>query len=195
MKGLARRLRTRGSSFIEILIALTILAIMMVGILQMFSLALLTNNGSAARTELLYRAQQVVENLRLIYYFEAQGQPALRVAAGVTPYTGLAVPALAGTRFYLPYVTGEVTAQGLKWDYWGPDNFNVVPATLLPYRLSYTIEDRTPEPFWLVTVTATPIDNPRLTLPAVENDARHFLGSNSKVKIVTYAAQIPKAGP
>lgn len=193
MKGLARRLRTRGSSFIEILIALTILAIMMVGILQMFSLALLTNNGSAARTELLYRAQQVVENLRLIYYFESQGQPALRIAAGVKPYTQLLD--VVGDRFYLPYVENEDTTEGLTWAYWGPGNFNVVPGSLLPYRLSYTIDDQTPEPFWLVTVTATPIDNPRLTLPAVEDDARRFLGANSKVKIVTYAAQIPKAGP
>jgi hypothetical protein len=192
MKGLAQRSRTRGSSFIEILIALTILAVMMVGILQMFSLALLTNNGSAARTELLYRAQQVVENLRLIYYFEAQGQPALRVAAGVTAYAAL--PGVAGKTYYLPY-KGVDSTDGPTWTYWGPDGFNVVPGSLLPYRLSYTIEDRTPEPFWLVTVTATPIDNPKLTLPAVEANARHFLGSSSKIKIVTYAAQIPKAGP
>ncbi len=192
MKGLARRSRTRGSSFIEILIALTILAIMMVGILQMFSLALLTNNGSAARTELLYRAQQVVENLRLIYYFEAQGQPKLRVDSGVKEYKKL--NEVVGTRFYLPYEAG-VDSQGLKWTYWGPAGFNVVPGSLLPYRLSYTIDDQTPEPFWLVTVTATPIDNPRVILPAVNSGARHFLGANSKVKIVTYAAQIPKSGP
>lgn len=191
MKDLAHRSRTRGSSFIEILIALTILAIMMVGILQMFSLALLTNNGSAARTELLYRAQQVVENLRLIYYFEAQGQPALRVAAGVTAYASL--PGVPGKIYYLPYK--GVDSDGMKWSYWGPDNFNVVPGSLLPYRLSYTIDDQTPQPFWLVTVTATPIDNPGLTLPPVESGARHFLGPNSKIKIVTYAAQIPKAGP
>lgn len=193
MKGLSHRSRKRGSSFIEILIALTILAITMVGILQMFSLALLTNNGSEARTELLYRAQQVVENLRLIYYFEAQGQPKLRIDAGVTPYKNLLD--VAGQKFYLPYVKDEITAEGLKWSYWGPDNFNVVPGPLLPYRLSYTIDDRTPEPFWLVTVTATPIDNPNplLTLPAVNSNARHFLGLGSKVKIVTYAAQIPKA--
>lgn len=193
MHRLARRSRTRGSSFIEILIALTILALMMIGILQMFSLALLTNNGSAARTELLDRAQQVVENLRLIYYFDAQGQPALRVAAGVPAYTAL--PGPAGTRYYLPYEVNETTAQGLKWTYWGPDGFDVVPGGLLPYRLSYTVEDRAPDDFWLITVTATPIDNPGLTLPAVNPSARHFLGLGSKVKIVTYAAQIQKAGP
>ena len=193
MKGLGRRLRTRGSSFIEILIALTILAIMMVGILQMFSLALLTNNGSAARTELLYRAQQVVENLRLIYYFEAQGQPALRVAAGVKPYTQLLD--VVGDRFYLPYVENVNTTEGLTWAYWGPDNFNVVPGSLLPYRLSYTIDDQTPEPFWLVMHSKSPIDNPKLTLPAGDQNARHFIGAGSKIKIVTYAAQIPKAGP
>ena len=45
-------------------------------------------------------------------------------------------------------------------------------------------------------MTATPVDNPNLvgTLPAVSDtdNPRRFLGLGSKLKIVTYAAQIEK---
>ena len=48
----------------------------MIGVLQIYSLALITNQGSAARTDLTYRAQQVVENLRMIQYFAKNGNVA-----------------------------------------------------------------------------------------------------------------------
>ena len=197
----------RGSSFIEILVSLAILAVVMVGILQMFSLALLTNLGSAARTDLLYKAQQVVENLRLIYYLQDRVVPsedAARIAAGVPQ--NLAVTA---SPIYLPYDSGGTDPMNasaddpdtdLTWPYWGPRGVNIVEAEKLPYRLSYTIEDQAPAPFWLITVTATPVDNPNLLpaaggpLPAVTDAAnpRRYLGLGSKLKIVTYSAQIEK---
>lgn len=193
MAAISRRGR-RGSSFIEILIALAIIAILMVGILQMFSLALITNLGSAARTDLLYKAQQVVENLRLVYFLQSpngEGNDAARVAAGVPgSIAATAVP------IYLPYFDGDTTTS-LNWAHWGPDGFNIVEADRLPYRLSYTVEDRNLN-FWLVTVTATPVDNPTLladgTLPAVTaaENPRRYLGLGSKLKIVTYSAQIEK---
>lgn len=193
----------RGSSFIEILISLAILAVVMVGILQMFSLALLTNLGSAARTDLLYKAQQVVENLRLVYYLSGEeGNDAARAASGVP-----AAIAATASPIYLPYFEGDpgagmsaATSAAQKWAYWGPAGFNIVEADRLPYRLSYTVEDRSIS-FWLVTVTATPVDNPNLlpgapgaTLPAVTDAAnpRRYLGLGSKLKIVTYSAQIEK---
>lgn len=192
--------RLRGSSFLEILIALAIIAILMVGILQMFALALITNRGSAARTDLLYKAQQVVENLRLVYYLETVlGNNAARVESGV-PAT---ISATAGP-IYLPYDAGgadPMTAgvddpdTDLTWDYWGPRGANLVEAEKLPYRLSYTVEARDAD-FWLITVTATPVDNPNLvgTYPAVTNDAnpRRYLDPGSRLKIVTYAAQIAR---
>lgn len=208
-----RRFRSsrRGSSFIEILISLAILAVVMVGILQMFSLALLVNQGSAARTDLLYKAQQVVENLRLIYYLQNKvvpSEPAARIAAGVPEQLDVTAAPI-----YLPYdaAGADLTLPGaddsytdLTWDYWGPRGFNLVEAEKLPYRLSYTVQDQAPEPFWLVTVTATPVDNPNLlpgapsaTLPAVTDAAnpRRYLGLGSKLKIVTYSAQIEKPRP
>lgn len=179
----------RGSSFIEILVSLAILAVLMVGILQMFSLALLTNQGSAARTDLLYKAQQVVENLRLVYYLErVEGNSAARVAAGVPAnLTTTAAPV------YLPYFNGD-TSTTLTWAHWGPAGFNIVEADRLPYRIYYTVENNE-----TVTVTVTPVDNPNLvppavgaTLPAVTStdNPRRYLGLGSKVKIVTYSAQI-----
>ncbi len=178
----------RGSSFVEILVALAILAVLMVGILQMFSLALLTNLGSAARTDLLYKAQQVVENLRLVYYLERkEGNSTARTAAGV--------PAILTTTtapVFLPYSSGDAS-----WAHWGPAGFNIVEAERLPYRIYYTVEAVGSAAF--VTVTVTPVDNPNLvppatgaTLPAVTpaDNPRRFLGLGSKVKIVTYTAQI-----
>lgn len=195
---LARRLR--GSSFIEILIALALLAILMVGILQMYSLSLLTNFGSAARTDLLYKAQQVVENLRLVYGLETLGNPAARIASGVP-----ATMAATATPIYLPYDCGsdpttDLAADDpntdLTWSHWGPLGFNVIGDKKLPYRFFYTVTDRDPS-FWLVTVTATPVDNPNLagTMPVlpVDSASRRYLGLGSKVKIVTYSAQIEKA--
>jgi prepilin-type N-terminal cleavage/methylation domain-containing protein len=178
--------RRRGSSFIEILVALALLAILMVGILQMYSLSLLTNFGSAARTDLLYKAQQVVENLRLVYSLEKLGNNTARVAAGV-PFP---IAATTGP-IYLPYYIGDSTS--LTWAYWGPSGANIVEQERLPYRLSYTVEDLDPI-FWLVTVTATPVDNPNLsgTLPVPGANDRRFLGPGSKFKIVTYSAEIPK---
>ncbi len=182
----------RGSSFIEILVALAILAVLMVGILQMFSLALITNQGSAARTDLLYKAQQVVENLRLVYYLErVEGNSTARVAAGVpADLTNTVTPV------YLPYYSGD-TSTTLAWAHWGPAGFNIVEADRLPYRFYYTVETAGTAAF--VTVTVTPVDNPNLvppatgaTLPAVtdSDNPRRYLGLGSKVKIVTYTAQI-----
>lgn len=192
----------RGSSFLEILISLAILAVVMVGILQMFSLSLLTNLGSAARTDLLYKAQQVVENLRMIYFLaDEEGNATICGLAGVPA----AISATASP-IYLPYYNGDAgtgmsgsTSAAQKWAYWGPTGFNLVEAERLPYRLSYTVEDRNLS-FWLVTVTATPVDNPNLlngpgaTLPAISDAAnpRRYLGLGSKLKIVTYSAQIQK---
>ncbi len=180
------RCLVRGSTFIEILIALSILALLIVGVLQMFSLALLTNVGSGARTDLLYKGQQVVENLRLVYGLARTGNPAARTASGV-PSTISATTA----PIYLPHYDGDSTS--LNWAYWGPNGFGIVEEEYLPYRLSYTVEDRDPS-FWLVTVTATPVDNPQLgaVLPAPEAATRRYRGAATKLKIVTYAAQIEK---
>ncbi|MDL1950241.1 hypothetical protein FBQ97_10560, partial [Acidobacteria bacterium ACD] len=115
-----RRARSaRGSSLVEVLIAIAILALMMVGVLQMFSVALVTNYGSAARTEMTYKAQQVVENLRMIYFL-GETNPAVFTASGVP-----ATMAATTQPLRLPESeTGDSSV--LTWAFWGPSGANCV---------------------------------------------------------------------
>ncbi len=138
----------------------------MVGILQMFSLSLLTNFGSAARTDLLYKAQQVVENLRLIYFLEREESNTTITATRGGPGCPCDHAPLRST--------SRTSAETADWAWTaararprsgatgGPTGFNIVEAERLPYRLSYTVEARGVGN-WLVTVTATPVDNPNLS--------------------------------
>ncbi len=177
----------RGSSFIEILIALAILALLMVGVLQLFSVSLVTNLGSASRTELTYKAQQVVENLRVIYAMQRAGVAALVNDSGVPAALG----SVLDTPIYLPYSSGtSVPATTLKWTYWGPAGANVVDDENLPYRILYTVQAGPSPAYWLVTVTATPVDNPDLAVAAPAG-ARRYLGNN-KLRTVSYVAQIER---
>src|ERR1035437_7006302 len=89
----------RGSSFVEVLLAMTIMALVLVGILQMFSVSLIINKGAAARTQMLFKCQQVVENIPW-YYFVTQKKLA------TPPVPGL--PALGATPENLPYTTGQL---------------------------------------------------------------------------------------
>src|SRR5450830_247812 len=92
---MANRRARRGSSFVEVLLAMTIMALVLVGILQMFSVSLIMNKGSEARTQMLFKCQQVVENIRW-YYFVTQHSLATPVGTGL-------IPALAATTKSLPY--------------------------------------------------------------------------------------------
>ena len=138
----------------------------MVGILQMFSLALLTNFGSAARTDLLYKAQQVVENLRLIYFLQRRNRTRRLARTRGRPGCRLRPPT---TPIYLPYFSGDSgsgidgdTSAAQKWAYWGPTGFNVVEAETPSLPALLHRRGRATSSFWLVTVTATPVDNPNL---------------------------------
>src|ERR1039458_5856971 len=89
-RGTSRDRRTgalsrRGSSFVEVLLAMTIMTLVLVGILQMFSVSLIINKGAAARTQMLFKCQQVVENIRWYYYVTGHSL--------ATP-TGTGIPAL-----------------------------------------------------------------------------------------------------
>ncbi len=127
-----RETRERGSSLIEVLIALFIMMILMIGILQMFSVACVVNVGSAARTEMTYKCEQVVENLRYIYHVSTANKdlpnhqnPTILVQSGVS---------LADGTHNLPYTGTEA-----NYAYWGPNGADVIEAPNGPYRLSYTV--------------------------------------------------------
>jgi prepilin-type N-terminal cleavage/methylation domain-containing protein len=161
----------RGGTLIEVLIAMAILALLMVGILQLFSLSLLTDSGSAARTDMTLKAQQVAENLRYLHFLRKQGgaMPADTLLPG-SPSNGLKVD--------LPW---QATDTG--WAYWGPAGANVFEQERPPYRISYTYSASTTATYWFVTVTVTS-----------ENTATgmNYIGSGAKVKRVDYVCQVPQ---
>ena len=170
----------KGSSLLEVLIALMIMLFLMIGILQMFSMAYLVNLGSGARTEMTYKCQQLAENIRLLNYLAKNGFT-------VPATTGITFPIAAATTSpaNLPYTATELSTS----PYWGPTDASVVDGPDMPYRLSYQIVDgdagaSPPAPgFWIITVSATP--NQATT-------SRRYLGAGMAHKRVDYVSQMPK---
>jgi Tfp pilus assembly protein PilV len=163
----------RGSSFVEVLLAMTIMALVLVGILQMFSVSLIINKGSAARTQMLFKCQQVVENLRWYYYVTQRSLAAP---------TGTGIPILANATVNLPYDGTE-----LEWPFWGPAGANVMEAANGPYQVSYTIEGDDVQNVWVITVSAVPTN--------VAGATRYFgiVGSGpNATKRVDYVAQLAR---
>src|SRR5450756_280154 len=109
---MANRRARRGSSFVEVLLAMTIMALVLVGILQMFSVSLIMNKGSAARTQMLFKCQQVVENIRW-YYFVTQNSLATPTGTGIPALGAVSVDACAPA-FCVPY-DGTPADQ---WAFW-----------------------------------------------------------------------------
>ncbi len=184
----ALRSRDRGTSLIEVLVASAVMAVLMVGVLQIFSLALITNYGSAARTDLTYRAQQVVENLRMIQYFAKNGNTGPATDAGIT-----ATASGTGSYSIPPTASGTVSYTNVWWTAAG-----VVVDDTDPFRITYSVTDlagTAGAPVWAgtfysVVVTATPVNAPGLAAPA--NAKLYMGGDSSSIKQVTYAAQIAK---
>ncbi len=186
--------RTRGSSFIEVLLAMTIMALVLVGILQMFSVSLVINKGSAARTQMLFKCQQVVENIRYFYYLQrnAPTTPPILTDIGHLATGPMAVPGTLPVplkfdvdQTFLPYVASDAT-----WAYWGPTGANVIEQENGPYKLSYTIHFDGPpnacvpgpcQNVWVITVSAIPTD--------VATATRYFGIGLQSGKRVDYVAQ------
>jgi len=166
----------RGSSLIEVLVALLIMLFLMIGVLQLFSMSYLVSMGSGARTEMTYKAQQVVENMRYLQYLTKAAPKGLGHAPpGTTTTIGMTFP-IAGT------ATG--TLDPTTNTYWGPTGANVFPSTstnTTPYQISYAIADATT--WWQVTVTVT---------PTTVSGAKAYLGAAITHKRVDYVAQLPR---
>jgi len=188
IRPLAPRRAARGSSFIEVLLAMTIMALVLVGILQMFSVSLVINKGSAARTQMLFKCQQVVENVRYFYYLSRAGSTPPVILSDTVHATGAAM-AVAGTlplqldaahgevaQTFLPYVKSDAT-----WAYWGPAGANVMEQENGPYKISYTIQRDLVQNTWVITVSATPTD--------VKTATRYFGIDLKSGKRVDYVAQ------
>jgi hypothetical protein len=185
-RGASRDRRTgafsrRGSSFVEVLLAMTIMALVLVGILQMFSVSLIINKGSAARTQMLFKCQQVVENIRWYYYVTSQGL-ALPVGTGI-PALGAVSADPCTPAFCLPYVGTDA-----GYAFWGPTGANVIERDSGPYKISYTIVNDLNQQLksgvnvWVITVTAVPTD--------IAGASRYLgIGTNGGGKRVDYVAQ------
>jgi hypothetical protein len=177
-RGASRDRRTapsrRGSSFVEVLLAMTIMALVLVGILQMFSVSLIINKGAAARTQMLFKCQQVVENIRWYYYVTSH-------SLATPPLTG--IPALGATTVNLPYDGTEP-----EYPFWGPTGANVIEMANGPYQISYTIVNDAAQTLnsgvivWVITVSAVPTN--------VAGATRYLgIGTNGGGKRVDYVAQ------
>jgi hypothetical protein len=166
----------RGSSFVEVLLAMTIMALVLVGILQMFSVSLIVNKGAAARTQMLFKCQQVVENIRW-YYFVKQNGLATDAVIGST-----GIPALGAATVDLPYLGTEP-----EWTFWGPTGANVMEAANGPYKVRYVIQEDLlqkvdPLHAWVITVSAVPTD--------VAGATRYFgISTSGGGKRVDYVAE------
>jgi len=170
--------KLRGTSLIEVLIAMAIMALMIVGTLQMFFVALSVNVGASTRTQLTFKAQQVAENIRQVEYL---AQTYAQVPANTGIPTGQSITASSHT---LPYLGTEP-----EYAYWGPSGVNVVEGPKMPYRLSYDISDNTQTNTWVVTVNAIPIQAASNASQAGTAIYRGNAVMNQKVK---YVFSVPK---
>jgi len=131
---MARRRRgERGLTLIEVLVAFFILFVVTLAVLQLLSMAYLVNLGAIVRTDLTYRAEQVVEQIRLQRY---------RVVALLYP-PDACIP--VGQIAAMTIAPGDAVCAPV----WGPNGANVINDDSR-YTLTYTINNNT------VTIQALP---------------------------------------
>ncbi len=118
----------------EVLVALAIMLLIMVSVLQLFTMALLTHHATNAQAEMTSKAESVVEVIRLVR------------STGVSGASNI-LPLAAGTR------TLPTRASDTGFAFWGPTGFAVVEDDP-SYRVSYQVDDGGTE--WLVTVFVEP---------------------------------------
>lgn len=180
----SRRAR-RGTSLIETLVGLAILALLLIGILQLITMSMLVNAGSAARTQMTFKAQQVAEIVRLHYALIASGTPAGLANSGI-PAT------FAAGTVDIPYDNTDAAL----WAFWGPAGAYVMEDLKGPYKIRYelTIDNTTPgQTDRLVIVTVIPTDD---TSPN-RRFFTHGSGANAgkiSAQRVDYVAKLPSAG-
>lgn len=126
--------RQRGESLVEILVAMAILLVILVGVLQLFTMALLSYHATTAHREMMSRAEAVVEVIRLVR------------SSGVSGTSGV-LPLNAGTR-NLPVSSGDA-----GYDFWGPSGYGVIDPDAR-YRVAYSVADGGGQ--WVVTVLVEP---------------------------------------
>jgi hypothetical protein len=132
-----RRKGERGLTLVEVVIAFFILVVITLAVLQLITIAYWVNLGAIIRTDLTYRAQQVVETIRLQRFL---------LATGAAPDP--CCPLNPGTITNIP-------PGGCSSDYWGPTGANIVQPNAR-YLLSYEVVSN-PGTGATVTVLAQPL--------------------------------------
>ncbi len=131
--GRKARKRERGLTLIEVLVAFFILFVVTLAVLQLLSMAYLVNLGAMVRTDLTYRAEQVVEQIRMQRY---------RVNILLQSPDDTCCP------------VGNIATKTISPSdcvtFWGPTGANVMTAGTR-YTITYTINNNT------VTIQATPL--------------------------------------
>ena len=125
------RKKERGLTLVEVLVAFFILFVVTLAVLQLLAMAYLVNLGSLIRTDLSYRAERVVETIRL-QRFRVNNGASDDVCCPVGINAGLTITPTSCQTF------------------WGPSGANVIEPGAR-YQLSYNIKDNT------VTVKAEPL--------------------------------------
>lgn len=149
--------RSRGTSLLEVLIAMAIMTFLVIGILQMFFVALNLSASSSTRTQLTYKAQQVAEQIRYLHYVAQQYGD-----AQIPSWASYLGQTMTQGSYPLPYTTSDLS--GTSGTYWGPQGVNVIEGAQMPYKLSYTIADGQQTTgadlnTWVVTINAVPVQN------------------------------------
>jgi hypothetical protein len=179
-----------GTSLVEVLVALLIFLLLMMGVLQMFAVAFLVNKGSQARTEMTYKTQQVVENLRYLNaIYKKGGAAALTGATGADTQTPLWWPLGTWTEKELYTGTAFPSQTALDNSFWGPRKANVVEMLNPPYALTLEVTDGNlsgAPGYWILTVTCKPNPN------ATAGTAPQTRGSIQRKKVIEYVANLPK---
>jgi type II secretory pathway pseudopilin PulG len=131
----------RGSSLVEVLVSMVILLFVMLGTLQLFTMALVVDRVADAQAEMTRKAHAVVEVIRIVNSTQQSG------TSGVLPLN-------EGTRS-LP---NEAFEDG--YDFWGPSGYGIIEENAR-YEIAYEVADNGPD--WIVTVFAKPVTDPGKT--------------------------------
>ncbi len=178
-----RKKREGGSSLLEVLIALAILLFLMIGVLSMFSMAYLQNLGSAARTEMTYKAQQVADTIHFLNYLQRTHQ-----YVPTQTVTGLQFPLADGTSVNITQLNGSA----LQYPYWGPPSSGtlssaagIVDPANLRYTIQVNVKNSSTNGLMIVTISVVP------NTTASNAPGARYLGSKIRWKEVDYAIQLP----
>ncbi len=162
--GAADGRKERGSSLVEVLVSLMILLFVLLGVLQLFTMALAVDRSSIAKNEMMGKAHAVVEIIRLA---RATNNGMMNGNdSGILPLG-------PGTRA-LP-----TSSLDINYPYWGPAGMGIVDPTSR-FQISYPVTDGGTE--WIVAVLAE---------PSQQSGSVGYIGSQN-TKGVRYAAHIPK---